>query len=54
MATFWLAKSVEGYFWWKLPIGKQFKSLEEYSPLSPTPSIPSCNLLPLLTGAHFL
>jgi hypothetical protein len=24
---------VEGYFWWKLPVGKQSKSLEEYSPL---------------------
>ena len=33
MATFWLEKSVEGYFWWKLPVGRQFKSLEEYSPL---------------------
>ena len=33
MATFWLERSVEGYFWWKLLIGKQFKILEEYSPL---------------------
>jgi hypothetical protein len=34
MASFWLEKSAEGYFWWKLPVGRrQFKSLEEYSPL---------------------
>ena len=33
MATFWLAKYVEEYYRFKLPCGKQFKSLEEYSPL---------------------
>ena len=33
MATFWLETSVEGYFWWKPPVGRQLKSLEEYSPL---------------------
>ena len=33
MATFWFETCVEGYFWWKLPVGRQFKSLEEYSPL---------------------
>jgi hypothetical protein len=35
MATFWFETCVEGYFWWKLPVGRQFKSLEEYSPLVP-------------------
>ena len=34
MATFWLAKYVEEYYRLKLPCGKQFKSLEEYSPLN--------------------
>jgi hypothetical protein len=33
MATFWFETCVEGYFWLKLPVGRQFKSLEEYSPL---------------------
>jgi hypothetical protein len=33
MATFWFETCVEGYFWWKLPVGRQFKSLKEYSPL---------------------
>ena len=36
MATFWFETCVEGYFWWKLPVGRQFKSLEEYSPLKKT------------------
>jgi hypothetical protein len=33
MATFWFETCVEGNFCWKLPVGRQFKSLEEYSPL---------------------
>ena len=33
MATFWFETCVEGYFWWKLPVGRQFKRLQEYSPL---------------------
>ena len=38
MATFWLAKYVEEYYRLKLPCGKQFKSLEEYSPLGASAS----------------
>jgi hypothetical protein len=33
MATVWFETCVEGYFGWKLPVGRQLKSLEEYSPL---------------------
>ena len=40
MATFWFETCVEGYFWWKLLVGRQFKSLEEYSPLpAPLPHV---------------
>ena len=52
MATFWFDTCAEGYFWLKLTVGRQFKSLEEYSPLL-SAEAPKLNVFSILNFPSF-